>query len=184
VRCHEPAPLARNGWNGQQDYINQGRECLSSESDISGCVVAVCRSEGGIPKRPLATAQVTEAGIIGDAHHHAKHNRSARALSLLDEEILSELRLEGYELAAGDIGENVLLRGVSVQRMLPGTILKFGDVIVRLEEPRKPCYVLDAIDSNLKHIIAGRCGYMASVVQGGIMKPGDIVLVCGAASLQ
>jgi MOSC domain-containing protein YiiM len=60
--------------------------------------------------------------------------------------------------------------------MSPGTLLKIGDVILRLEEPRRPCYVLDAINPCLKDVISGRCGYMASVVRGGMIEPGmDIV---------
>jgi MOSC domain-containing protein YiiM len=41
-----------------------------------------------------------------------------------------------------------------------------------LEQPRKPCYVLDAIDTRLKDVIVGRCGYMASILQEGTIRPG------------
>ncbi len=146
-------------------------------------LVAVCRSPGGIPKKPLSRALVTAQGIEGDAHAHAKHNKPTRALSLFDEEILHQLREEGYPLRAGSIGENLTLRNVHVQRMAPGTILRIGEVRIRLEEPRKPCYVLDAIDERLKDEIQGRCGYMASVLSGGELRPGMSVLVESAATV-
>jgi len=135
-------------------------------------VVAVCRSSGGVPKLPLPAAHVDAAGIEGDGHAHDKHNKPTRALSLFDEEVLFELRREGYSLAPGSIGENLTLRNVHVQSMEPGTVLRIGMVRIRLEEPRKPCYVLDVIDPHLKDDIVGRCGYMASVLEGGQLEPG------------
>ncbi len=135
-------------------------------------VVAVCRSPGGVPKLPLQSVRVGAMGIEGDGHAHAKHNKPVRALSLFDEEVLFELRREGYPLLPGSIGENLTLRNVHVQAMEPGTVLQIGAVRIRLEEPRKPCYVLDAIDTRLKDDILGRCGYMASVLEGGRLEPG------------
>lgn len=143
--------------------------------DETAAVVAVCLSSGGIPKIPQDEVHVVEAGIVGDGHDHTKHNKPTRALSLLDEELLLDLIEEGYDLVPGSIGENVLLRGVRAQQMPPGTPLRLGDAVIRLEEPRKPCFVLDAIDPKLKDVIAGRCGYMASVVRSGGIRPGDAV---------
>lgn len=135
-------------------------------------VVAVCISAGGIPKRPLLNARILHTGIDGDRHAHEKHNRPERALSLFDLEILSQLVDEGFPLQPGTAGENITVAGLHVQDLLPGTLLGIGDALVRLEQPRKPCYVLDAIDPQLKHAMLGRCVYMASVVQPGTISPG------------
>lgn len=144
----------------------------------SGKVIAVCVSRGGIPKRTIAVAQVTTDGLAGDGRAHAKHFRPDRAVSLFDMEILAQLRKEGFALYPGAIGENLTVVGLNVQRMTPGTLLEIGGVVIRLEEPRRPCYVLDAIHPCLKDVIAGRCGYMASVVQEGMIEAGmDIVQV-------
>ena len=145
----------------------------ANETNAAGpVVVAVCISPGGVPKLPQPSVPVNAEGLEGDGRDHAKHNKPSRAVSLFDEEILQQLCREGYELAPGSVGENITLRGVNVQAMSPGTVLQMGDVQIRLEEPRKPCFVLDAIDPKLQHDIAGRCGYLASVVQGGELKPG------------
>jgi MOSC domain-containing protein YiiM len=93
-------------------------------------------------------------------------------VSLFDIEILTQLQKEGFPLYPGAIGENLTVTGLGVQRLPPGTILEIGQVLLRLEEPRKPCYVLDAIHPCLKDVIVGRCGYMASVVRGGVIEPG------------
>lgn len=144
---------------------------------VDPILVAVCLSAGGIPKIPQATVHISTTGIDGDWHAHSKHNKPTRALSLFDEEILEQLRAEGYDLQCGSIGENLTLRGVHVQTMLPGTVLRIGAVTLRLEEPRKPCYVLKAIDERLEHDIVGRCGYMASVLVEGDVAPGTLVEV-------
>lgn len=135
-------------------------------------VVAVCISAGGVPKRPLLEAEVGVAGIRGDLHAHDKHNRPDRALSLFDVEILRQLVEEGFPLEPGTAGENITVEGLNVQKLQNGTLLQIGEVLIRLEVPRKPCYVLDVIDPRLKEAIVGRCGYMASVLQSGIICPG------------
>lgn len=138
----------------------------------TGRLVAVCVSRGSIPKHSVTAVRVTSDGLVGDGHAHAKHIRPDRAVSLFDLEILAQLKKEGFPLYPGAIGENLTVVGLHVQRFPSGTLLKIGEVLLRLEEPRKPCYVLDAINLCLKDVIVGRCGYMASVVQGGVIEPG------------
>ena len=145
---------------------------ISNSSMEPARVVAVCISPGGIPKLPISTGDVRESGIVGDGRLHAKHIKPDRAVSLWDLEILRALVAEGFPLVPGAAGENVTVEGLSVQQMSEGTLLQIGDVILRLEQPRKPCYVLDAIDPRLKDVIVGRCGYMASVVQSGRIQAG------------
>ena len=152
--------------------IQAASESTRTMETAMGRLVAVCVSRGSIPKRMLTTVQVTTDGLQGDGHAHAKHNRPERAVSLFDLEILTQLQKEGFPLYPGAIGENLTVAGLHVQRLPPGTLLEIGNVLLRLEEARKPCYVLDAINPFLKDVIVGRCGYMASVVQGGLIEPG------------
>lgn len=158
--------------------IQATTETTRSKQGVTGQLVAVCVSCGSIPKRPLPTVRVTTEGLAGDGHAHAKHSRPDRAVSLFDLEILAQLQKEGFPLYPGAIGENLTVVGLHIQRMLPGALLEIGEVLLRLEEPRRPCYVLDAINPCLKDVIVGRCGYMASVVRGGMIGPGmEIVSV-------
>ncbi|MFH1681395.1 MAG: MOSC domain-containing protein, partial [Candidatus Eisenbacteria bacterium] len=79
-------------------------------------MLAVCISPGGIPKIPVeGGVEVREEGLEGDGHDHAKHRRLERAVSIQDEELLEELRAEGYDLSWGTMGENLTVRGVGVQ---------------------------------------------------------------------
>jgi MOSC domain-containing protein YiiM len=148
-------------------------------------VLAVCVSPGGIPKLPQPEGRVGFSGIAGDGRNHAKHVRPDRAVSLWDVEVLQQLVREGFpSLAPGVAGENLTVAGLCVQALSPGTLLAIGPVLLRLEQPRKPCYVLDAIDPRLKEAIVGRCGYLASVVREGVIRPGmeiEVVSADGAA---
>lgn len=156
---------------------------LPADSNTDPVVVAVCLSNGGVPKTPQPVATITRSGVQGDRQAHEKHVKPTRAISLFDEELLHDLQALGFVLRPGSIGENVTLRNVFVQQMAPGTILEIGSVRVRLEEPRRPCFVLDAIDVRLKEAIVGRCGYMASVAAGGEIRPGMSVRPVGGANL-
>jgi len=166
----------RSTTNGVQTATNQARTDAVPPPE-RGEVIAISISPGGIPKAPQSDAWLTVDGFIGDGRNHTKHIRRERAVSLLDDEILEQLQEEGFCVAPGVIGENLTLRGVHVQAMSAGALLRVGQTILRLEEPRKPCYVLDVIDPRLKEVIVGRCGYLASVVRGGMLLPGAAVEV-------
>jgi MOSC domain-containing protein YiiM len=140
-------------------------------------VLAVSISRGGIPKQPQPFASARREGLVGDSRNHAKHIRPDRALSIWDYENLEQLVAGGFALSPGAAGENLTVVGLNVQQLAPGTMLKIGNVVARLEQPRKPCYVLDAIDPRLKDEIVGRCGYMASVLREGVISPGTPIEV-------
>lgn len=141
-------------------------------------VIAVNISQGGIPKLPVDRARVTLARIEGDGRDHAKHDRPDRAVSLIDDELLAQLRAEGYPVTPGAMGENLTVRGLDVQSLPPGTRLRFsGGVEIALTEARKPCFVLDAIDPALKDAVVGRCGYLARVTVEGEIGPGETITI-------
>lgn len=141
---------------------------LASASRDMPTLVAINVSEGGIPKLPVPRAELTEQGLVGDGRAHAKHVKSSRAVSLLDQEILDTLCLEGYSVGPGVLGENLTVLGLSVQELSTGARLRFeGGVELELSEPRKPCYVLDAVDPRLKTVVVNRIGWMARVVVPG-----------------
>jgi MOSC domain-containing protein YiiM len=148
---------------------------------LSGRVLAVSVSPGGIPKTPVPSGEVRETGIVGDAQEHEKHRKIARAISIQDEELLDELKGEGYPVTWGAMGENLTVRGLHVQRLSPGTRLVFsGGLELELTEVRRPCFVLDAIDPKLKEDVIGRCGFLARVVRPATVRPGETIDVARA----
>ncbi len=144
-------------------------------------LLAINISPGGIPKLPVAQVRVTVTGLEGDGRDHAKHISPERAVTLHDEEILQQLRAEGYAATPGALGENLTVSGLHVQELIPGTRLRVaGGVELELTEARKPCFVLDAIHPDLKEAVRGRCGFLARVITEGTIQTGaEIVVIDG-----
>ncbi|MEK7285768.1 MAG: MOSC domain-containing protein [Nitrospirota bacterium] len=146
-------------------------------------VISLNISPGGIPKRPIDIAFVTQTGIEGDGHEHANHLKPTRAISLFDFEILETLIAEGYPVFPGAMGENITVRDLHVQTLAPKTRLSFsGGVVLELVEPRKPCFVLGAIDARLEKETVGRIGYLALVVTVGTIRVGETIAVSPPAT--
>jgi len=146
--------------------------------DSAGTIVAVNISVGGIPKQNVEQAEVTPDGLVGDGHAHEKHHRAHRAVSVQDVELLDQLAAEGYAVGPGIMGENLTVRGLNVQRLAVGDRLHFEDgPVLELAEPRKPCYVLDAVHPQLKKAVVGRCGYLCRMVRSGICRVGQRITV-------
>ena len=139
-------------------------------------VIAVNISGGGIPKLSVPVAQVTSSGLEGDAHDHEKHNTPLQAICLINGEILDDLRAEGFDVGPGATGENLTVRGLDVEALEPGDLLRLsGGVQLEYTKKRKPCFVLDAIHEDLKDAIRGRCGGYAKVIEGGEIRPGETI---------
>lgn len=147
----------------------------------SPSIVSVNISGGGIPKHAVDVATVTARGLDGDLHDHEKHNTPLQAVSILDLEDIEDLRHEGFAVAPGATGENMTVRGLDVDDLVLGDRLRLsGGVLLELTKRRKPCYVLDAIDPELKTVIVGRCGFYAKVLAEGEIRPGETIDVCRA----
>lgn len=145
-------------------------------------VISINISPGGIPKRPIDRGIVRLAGLEGDGHNHDKHNTPLQALSIIDLEDLEALRDEGFDVYPGATGENLTVRGLDVDSLSVGDRLRFaGGVEAELTRVRTPCYVLDAIDPQLKKGIFGRCGVLAKVLREGEIRPGEAIEVVRAA---
>ncbi|MBC8201513.1 MAG: MOSC domain-containing protein [Planctomycetes bacterium] len=135
-------------------------------------------SSGGIPKTPTPSCAVSFKGLAGDGRNHEKHYKLERAVSLIDTEILEQLKTEGYNVPAGAVGENLTVENLDVQSLQLGDRLTFsGGVVIELAEVRKPCFVLDPLGVSLKKDIVGRCGYLARVITEGTLKSGESIVV-------
>ena len=139
-------------------------------------ILSINISRGGIPKLPVQILRLNIDGFDGDGHNHEKHRTPIQAVCLQDIEKLNELREEGYSLEAGTTVENLTMRGLNVNHLPIGTILRFSSgVLIELTRVRKPCYVLDAIHPRLKEDIVGRCGMYAKIIHEGVLQIGDSV---------
>ncbi|MEV0930879.1 MOSC domain-containing protein [Streptomyces phaeochromogenes] len=137
-------------------------------------------------------------GVEGDVHagvtvkHRFRMEKdpsqvNLRQVHLIHEELFDEVREAGFEVAAGQLGENVTTRGIDLLGLPTGTLLRFGDeAVVEVTGLRNPCAQIDGFRKGLMKQVVGRdedgtvrfrAGIMSVVVTGGVVRPGDPVEV-------
>lgn len=135
-------------------------------------------------------------GVEGDAHagatvQHRSRKRwrpqepNLRQVHLLHAELLDDLRGRGFAVGPGDVGENVLVRGVDLLALPAGARLLLGDTaVVEVTGLRNPCIQLDRFADGLVRAtlrtdpdgtVHRLAGVMAVVVRGGEVGMGDPV---------
>jgi MOSC domain-containing protein YiiM len=162
-----------------------------------GRVVAVCRSpRHRFSKESVPAVTLIEGvGVEGDAHagatvQHRSRKRwrpdlpNLRQVHLLHAELLDEL---AFDLGPGDVGENVLTRGVDLLGLPTGARLHLGAAaVVEVTGLRNPCVQLDRfaeglMEAMVRHEPDGTqvrlAGVMGVVLAGGEVRPGDPVVV-------
>jgi MOSC domain-containing protein YiiM len=133
-------------------------------------------------------------GVEGDAHlgvtvQHRSRVAAApsqpnlRQLHLIQAELFAELADAGFDLAPGELGENVTTAGLDLLALPRGTRLHLGEgAIVEVTGLRNPCLQIDRFQPGLMAAVLGRdikgglvrkAGIMAIVLAGGILRPGD-----------
>jgi len=108
---------------------------------VTGRIVQLSVSPGGVPKTPVPSADVTRAGLEGDAHRDLEHHGGPdRAVCLFSFEQIQALRAEGHPVVPGTLGENVTIEGVDWTRVAPGTRLQLGgQLLLEVTRYTSPC---------------------------------------------
>ena len=79
-------------------------------------------------------------------------------------------------LAPGFLGENLSLQGVLEQDLFVGDRLDFGDVVLRVTQPREPCGKFNAVmgyaQAAKDMVQSGRCCFYLAVDQPGRLQAG------------
>jgi MOSC domain-containing protein YiiM len=162
-------------------------------------VTAVSRSATHTFSKPNegSIRLVAGLGVEGDAHAGAtvKHRSrvardpnqpNLRQVHLIHAELHDELRVAGFEVSAGQMGENVTTRGVDLLGLPAGARLHLGDeAVVEVTGLRNPYDQLDGLQPGLmaatlahdRGNLVRKAGLMAVVVTGGIVRPGDAIRV-------
>ena len=134
-------------------------------------------------------------GVEGDAHlgTTVKHRSrvaadptqpNLRQVHLIHTELLEEVALAGFEVAPGQMGENITTRGIDLLGLSRGTVLGFGSARVEVTGLRNPCAQIDGFSQGLlKQMVyrdeqgelVRRAGVMGVVLEGGTVEPGMAV---------
>lgn len=140
---------------------------------------------------------VAGLGVRGDAHagvtvkHRSRVARdptaaNLRQVHLIHAELFDELRDKGFAVAAGDMGENIVTRGLALLDLPVGTLLVIGEAELRLTGLRNPCAQIDGLARGLMAAVLDRdaegglvrkAGVMAVVERGGTVAPGMAIVV-------
>ncbi len=167
---------------------------------MAGVVEAVSqRSVHGFSKQPRMWIRLLAGlGVEGDAHlgttvqHRSRVARdpsqpNLRQVHLLHRELLDELQAQGFVIGPGDVGENILTRGLDLLDLPTGAVLRLGSSAeVEVTGLRNPCVQLDRFRPGLMAATLGRdaagnlvrkAGVMAVVLTGGEVRPGDAIEV-------
>jgi MOSC domain-containing protein YiiM len=145
---------------------------------MAGVLAQLNVSQGGMPKLPVMFARVTAGGVEGDRQRNLKyHGGPDRAVCVYSEELYDELRDTGIDMPAGAVGENFTTCGVDLRKLQKGDRLRVGECVIELTDVRVPCSQLKKWDPELPELIVGRSGWVARVVDDGLVRPGDPIHV-------
>jgi MOSC domain-containing protein YiiM len=167
---------------------------------VSGLVVGVQSDSGHRFSKPgvAEIRLVAGVGVDGDAHagptvqHRSRVRRdpsqpNLRQVHLIHGELHDELAARGFDVGAGDMGENVTTSGVDLLALPTGTVLRLGrQAEVELTGLRNPCVQLDRFADGLLAAVLDRdadgellrkAGVMAIVRAGGSVRVGDPIAV-------
>jgi MOSC domain-containing protein YiiM len=110
-------------------------------------------------------------GIEGDRHAVRSGARTARQVLLVDEQTL-----QGFGLVHGQVRENVTVADVDLHGLEAGQRLALGDqVVLEITGHCAPCARMDEIRPGLRRELNGQRGMLATVVNGGLARVGDVV---------
>lgn len=136
-------------------------------------VEAVCISENkGERKKPVEAVELLENhGIVGDAHAGDWH----RQVSLLATESIDKMRKLGLDVSAGDFAENITTSGIDLVSLSIGTRLQLGETLLEVTQIGKECHTRCAIYYQAGDCVMPKEGIFAKVINGGIIRPGDML---------
>ncbi len=166
---------------------------------MNGLVTAVARSTG----HEFSKAKVTRIrllageGVEDDGHrgttvqHLSRIARdptqpNLRQVHLIHAELHDDLAARGFDVGAGDMGENITTRGIDLLALPAGTRLTIGDAVIEITGLRNPCVQLDrfrpglmaaVLDRDTEGNLIRKAGVMAIVIESGPVSPGDIIHV-------
>jgi MOSC domain-containing protein YiiM len=135
----------------------------------------------GLPKRPVSQLTITADGVQGDFNRWRTEKANGdpdQAVLLLNDEILADLRAEGWPVQPGDLGENLTLAGVPADALQPGTRVQIGEVVLEVSKACDPCTILYGLPyvgiergPAFLRALAGRRGWYLRVSRGGTIRP-------------
>ncbi len=136
----------------------------------------------GSDLQPVQEAQaIAGCGLAGDRYcgkqgAGAKPIEPGRQITLIEIEALEALaREDQMTLQPGQARRSLITRGVPLNHLV-GSEFQIGDVVLRGIRLCEPCDHLESLTvTGVKKGLCHRGGLRAQIVQGGVLRPGDVV---------
>ena len=126
-------------------------------------------------RQPLDEAELVAGYGIKDDR---KGGHPKRQLNVMAAETLDQLEREGFQVAPGQMGEQIIVSGLDVDVLPQNTRLRFGETaVIEVIEPRNGCDRFEHIQGSPVSQSTGRLGVIARVISGGVVRPGDAVQI-------
>lgn len=124
---------------------------------------------------PLSAAQLVAGyGIEGDR----KGGHPKRQLNLMCADTLTQLAADGFQVAPGQMGEQITVRGLDLAALAVGDRLRIGpDAEIEITDHRTGCERFEALQGKPRSAAAGQMGVMACVIHSGMIQVGDTIQV-------
>jgi len=147
-----------------------------------GKIVSICYTPADAkdsrPADQYLRVPVNEARLLtGRGIEGCRKGRARdRHINLMNEQTLQQLAIEGFRTAAGEMGEQIIVRGVDVDQLKPGARLHLGEsAVLEVNKARTGCDRFEQIQKKPKREVNGRLGQMMCVIEGGTIRIGDPV---------
>ncbi|PYT12521.1 MAG: hypothetical protein DMG59_23190 [Acidobacteria bacterium] len=164
---------------------------------MTGSILQINVSRGGLPKRAIPEAELTLLSIAGDLCAHPQfHGGPRQALLLISSEGIDELAALGFPLFHGALGENITTRGLDRRMWRVGQRWRIGPAVIEFTKIRVPCENLDIYGAGIQKAMYdarvkagdsgsprwGLSGFYASVILPGTIRPGDPISLMDIAA--
>lgn len=126
---------------------------------------------------PYAVCRINH-GIEGDAHA----GPGIRQISLLGAESIENFKRDKKDavgLCEGKFAENITTRGICLYKLPVGTLLRIGEVELRVSQIGKKCHADEGCEIARKYGICAmpREGIFCTVEKEGVIRAGDEIVV-------
>ena len=167
---------------------------------MNGTVTAVSKSPVHSFSKPNQESikLIAGLGVEGDAHmgekvlHRSRvakdpNQPNLRQVHLIHAELHDELCERGFDVSAGQMGENITTRGIDLLGLPTGARLQIGaTAVVEVTGLRNPCYQLDdfqkglmkaVLDKDEQGNLIRKAGVMGIVWNSGEVYVNDVIRV-------
>jgi MOSC domain-containing protein YiiM len=138
----------------------------------------------GKPLTPEAEVRaIIGRGLEGDRYERgigsfSRWPGTGRAVTLIEQEVIASVLAEtGLDLDSGRSRRNIVTEGVRLNELV-GKTFRIGTALFRGDRRAEPCgYLERRIGKGLMPSLKGRGGLRADVLEEGILRPGDGIMV-------